>query len=164
MQQMARRGRKVTDHAKKLARRLRRGTMPQNAREAGVRFAKGHPKRGGRKKGVPNIMTRDIQEALIAGTIASGYDKKGKDGLTGFFKRTADTDVKTHSAMLRAMMPLQVNATVQPIKTYKSSDEIKAELKERGIPPVTIFRLEHHDLPEPANDSDLESKTEEPKS
>jgi hypothetical protein len=163
MQQMAHRGRKVTDHAKKLARRLRRGTMPQNAREAGVRFAKGHPKRGGRKKGVPNIMTRNIQEALIAGTIASGYDKKGKGGLAGFFKRTADTDVKTHSGMLRAMMPLQVNATLHPPKTYSSPDEIKAALKERGIPPVTIYRLEYHDPPEPANHSDLDPEAEEQK-
>jgi hypothetical protein len=147
MQKMARRGRKVTDHAEKLARRLRRGTMPQNARAAGVRFTKGHPKRGGRKKGAPNIMTRDIQEALIAGTIASGYDKKGKDGLTGFFKRTADTDVKTHSGMLRAMMPMKIDASIRHEKPYLTEAEVLVELNARGLPPQTLFQLRYHEVP-----------------
>jgi hypothetical protein len=158
---MARRSRERDDQ--KIASRLRRGASPHNSREAGARFERGHAKRGGRKKGVPNRLTREIKEAIIAACEQHGSDGKGTGGLPGYLALLAKKERRSMAMLLRAVMPLQVNATVQPIKTYKSSDEIKAALKERGIPPVTIFRLEHHDLPEPANDSDLESKTEEPK-
>jgi hypothetical protein len=152
-----------TDDSKKLASRLRRGASPHNSREAGVRFEKGRAKRGGRKKGVPNKLSRDLKEAIIEAAIASGYDTKGKDGLRGYLKRMADYEVPIFGGMLRAMIPLQVNATVHPIKTYRSADEIKAALEERGIPQVTIYRLEHHDPPEPANHSDSEPEAEEQK-
>jgi hypothetical protein len=138
---------KDTDYAKKLARRLRRGTSPDNARVVGVRFEKGHTKRGGRKKGVPNIMTRDIQEALIAGTIASGYDKKGKDGMVGFFKRMADNDLKTHGGMLRSVMPVKINASIRQEKPYLTEAEVLAELKARGLPPQILFQLRYHEVP-----------------
>jgi hypothetical protein len=150
-----------TDDSKTLASRLRRGASPHNSREAGARFEKGHAKRGGRKKGVPNKLSRDLKEAIIEAAIASGYDTKGKDGLTGYLKRMADYEVQIFGGMLRAMIPLQVNATLHQPKTFKSPDEIKAALKERGIPQVTIYRLEHHDPPEPANHSELDPEAEE---
>jgi hypothetical protein len=134
-----------TDDSKKLARRLGRGASPHNSREAGVRFGKGHAKRGGRKKGVPNKLSRDLKEAIVEAAIASGYDTKGKDGLRGYMKRMADYEMRIFGGMLRAMIPLQVNATVRPSDTYKSPDEVKAALKARGIP--------HNDLPAGASRS-----------
>jgi len=155
--------RRTTDDSKPLKRRLGRGGSPHNSREAGVRFEKGHTKRAGRKKGVPNRLTREIKEAIIAACEQHGSDGKGTGGLQGYFEMLAKEERKSMAMLLRAVMPLQVNATVQPIKTYKTTDEIKAALRERGIPPVTIFRLEYHDLPEPANHSDIESEAEEQK-
>ncbi len=151
------------DQEKKLRRRLARGAMPHNARAAGVVFEKGHPKRAGRKKGVPNRLTREIKEAIVGACEQHGRDGKGAGGLEGYLGLLAREERKSMAMLLRAVMPLQVNATVQPIKTYKSSDEIKAALKERGIPPVTIFRLEHHNPPEPANQSDAAPEAEEQK-
>jgi hypothetical protein len=152
-----------TDDVKKLASRLRRGASPHNSREAGARFEEGHAKRAGRKKGVPNRLTREIKEAIIAACEQHGSDGKATGGLQGYLFLLAKEERQSMAMLLRAVMPLQVNATVQPIKTYRSSDEIKAALKERGIPPVTIYRLEYHDPPEPANHSDLEPEAEEQK-
>jgi hypothetical protein len=121
--------------------------MPQNARDAGVRFKRGHRKRAGRKKGVPNKITRDLSEAIIAAAMASGYDKKGKDGLTGYFKRMADDDMKTFAVMLRAIMPRQVDANIRLEKPYLTKEEVLAELWARGLPPETLFRLRYHEIP-----------------
>ena len=150
-----------TDDVKKLASRLRRGASPHNSREAGVRFEKGHAKRGGRKKGVPNNLSRDLKEAIVEAAIAFGYDTKGKDGLRGYLKRMADYEMRIYGGMLRAIIPLQVNATVRPSDTYKSPDEVKAALKARGIPQITIYRLEHHDPLRPADNSDLDPEAGE---
>jgi hypothetical protein len=151
------------DQEKKLKRRLARGAMPHNARAAGVLFEKGHPKRAGRKKGVSNRLTREIKEAIVAACEQHGSDGKGAGGLEGYLFLLAKAERKSMAMLLRAVLPLQVAATVQPIKPYKTTDEIKAALKERGIPQVTIFRLEHHDPPEPANHSDPEPEAEEQK-
>jgi hypothetical protein len=150
-----------TDDSKKLASRLRRGASPHNSREAGVRFEKGHAKGGGRKQGVPNRLTREIKEAIVAACEQHGCDGTGTGGLQGYLFLLAKVERQSMAMLLRAVMPLQVNTTVHPPKTYRSPDEIKAALKERGIPPTTIYRLEHHDPLEPANHSDLDPEAEE---
>jgi hypothetical protein len=73
----------------------------------------------------------------------------------------ADYEMRIFGGMLRAMIPLQVNATVRPSDTYKSPDEVKAALKARGIPQITIYRLEHHDPLKPADNSDLDPEAGE---
>jgi hypothetical protein len=150
-----------TDHGKKLKRRLGRGASPHNSREAGVRFEKGHAKRAGRKEGVPNRLTREIKEAIVAACEQHGCDGTGTGGLQGYLFLLAKEERQSMAMLLRAVMPLQVSTTVHPPKTYRSPDEIKAALKERGIPQVTIYRLEHHDPPEPANHSDLDPEPKE---
>jgi hypothetical protein len=66
-----------TDNGKTLKRRWGRGASPHNSREAGVRFKKGHAKRGGRNKGVPNRLTREIKEAIVAACEQHGSDGVG---------------------------------------------------------------------------------------
>ena len=151
------------DQEKKLRRRLTRGAMPHNARAAGVLFEKGHPKRAGRKKGVPNRLIREIKEGIVAACEQHGSDGKGAGGLVGYLFLLAGEERPSMAMLLRAVLPLQVAATVQTVKPYKTTDEIKAALEERGIPPMTIFRLEHHEPPEPANHSDVEPEAEEQK-
>jgi hypothetical protein len=89
-------------------------------------------------------------------------DGKGAGGLQGYLFLLAKEERPSMANLLKAVLPLQVNATVQPAKDFKSLDEIKAALTERGIPPATIYRLEHHDPPEPDH-SDLEPEPEEQK-
>jgi hypothetical protein len=140
------------DQAEKLRRRLTRGAMPHNARAAGVPFEKGHPKRAGRKKGVPNRLTRNLKEAIMWAAVASGYDTKGTGGLNGYLKRLADYEVKTFAAMLNSLVPTQIDASIRQEKPYKTEAEVLAELKALGLPRQTIFRLRHHEVP--AEDAD----------
>jgi hypothetical protein len=142
-----------TDWGKKLLRRLRRGSMPQNARAGGVKFEEGHAKQGGRKKGVPNVLSGDVKTAIIEGGIGSGYNTKGKGGLTGLMKRMADQELRTYSTMVRAVMPMQINTNIRHVKPYMTEAEVLAELKARGLPRQTMFQLRYHDVP--AKDVDL---------
>jgi hypothetical protein len=147
-----------------LARRLKRGATPQNARKAGVRFAKGHVKRAGRKKGTPNKLTREVKDAIVGAAEELGSDGKGKGGLQGYMKFLVREEPKTFGMLIRAVIPTQINATVRPPRVYRSADEIKAEMTARGIPYQRFFppQFDHDDdVSEPANDGpviDLEAE------
>jgi hypothetical protein len=140
----------------KLGRRLTRGSKPQNSREAGARFQAGHAKRAGRPKGARNLLTRDLAEAIIEAAIASGYDKKGKDGLQGYLKRVADRDARTYVVLLRAVLPRHIEANITHEKPYRTEEEVLAELNARGLPPQTLFQLRFHEVPDvdPYGDQD----------
>lgn len=47
----------------------------------GGSFQKGHAKMGGRKKGTPNQITREVVEGIFAGVAASGHDDSAASGL-----------------------------------------------------------------------------------
>lgn len=62
----------------------------------------------GRQKGVPNKTTTLLREAIIEAAVASGSDRKGKDGLIGYMRRLADKDTKSFAMLLGKVLPLQV--------------------------------------------------------
>jgi hypothetical protein len=62
----------------------------------------------GRPKGSPNKTTQALKDAILLAAEQSGGNKKGKDGLVGYLKRVADTDVKAFSSLLGRVLPLQV--------------------------------------------------------
>ncbi len=47
-------------------------------------FKKGHPKRGGRKGGTPNLISADYKRAIIEAAYRVGEDGNGKDGVLGY--------------------------------------------------------------------------------
>jgi hypothetical protein len=145
-----------------LSRRLKRGATPQNARQAGVRFEKGHVKRAGRTKGTPNKLTREIKDAIVGAAAELGSNGKGKGGLQGFMKFLAREELKTFGTLIRAIIPTQINATVSPPRVYRSPEEIRAEMTARGIPYQRFFPPQFdEDESEPAIDGpviDLEAK------
>ncbi len=110
------------------------------------RFRKGHKKIGGRKKGTPNQSTSDIKEAALAAFTELGADGHGKDGLKGYFKRIGRKDVRTAAMLLRAILPMQVNlGKPEEPKIYKTAEEVREELRRRGIPiPESFFQLQFH--------------------
>lgn len=57
--------------------------MLQKSRQSG--FQKGRVKTGGRKKGVPNKFTGDLNEAISVAASSAG----GKEGPLGYFKTMA---------------------------------------------------------------------------
>lgn len=62
----------------------------------------------GRKKGVPNKLTTSLKEAILAAAVDVGQDGKGKDGLQGYLRHVAVTDVKAYSTLLGKVLPMQI--------------------------------------------------------
>jgi hypothetical protein len=63
----------------------------------------------GRPKGSPNRITKALKDAIILAAQEAGYDGKGKDGLVGYLKHVADTDVKAFCGLLGRVLPLQLS-------------------------------------------------------
>lgn len=62
----------------------------------------------GRKKGVPNKTTATLKEAILLAAEQVGQDGNGKDGLVGYLRTVAATDVKAFSSLLGKVLPMQV--------------------------------------------------------
>ena len=58
----------------------------------------------------------------------------------GYLKRIARSDPRTYATLLARVIPLQVTSTTTTEVTYRSVDEVKAELAARGI---VIDRVYH---------------------
>lgn len=72
----------------------------------------------GRKKGVPNKLTSNLKEAILAAAQDVGQDGKGKDGLQGYLRHVAAVDVKAYSTLLGKVLPMQiVGEDDGPLKT-----------------------------------------------
>jgi hypothetical protein len=62
----------------------------------------------GRPKGSPNRLTKALKDAIILAAEEAGYDGEGKDGLVGYLKHVADTDVKAFCGLLGRVLPMQI--------------------------------------------------------
>jgi len=62
----------------------------------------------GRAKGTPNKTTKALKDAILMAAEATGCDGKGKDGLVGYLKHVAASDVKAFSTLLGKVLPMQV--------------------------------------------------------
>lgn len=62
----------------------------------------------GRVAGVPNKTTRALKEAILLAAEQVGRDGRGKDGLVGYLRRVASTDLRAFSGLLAKVLPLQV--------------------------------------------------------
>jgi hypothetical protein len=129
----------------RLAARLTRGSQPARRRVNGKRFSKDNqPKRvRGRPKGATNLMTRQVQEAILIAFSELGEDLHGKGGLVGFLKRIGRNDLKTAGMLLRAVMPTQMTVERKENVSYQSIDEVRAELNRSGISIEKVFELEY---------------------
>jgi hypothetical protein len=137
----------VPNNEEKLARRLVRGSQPAQARAAGGgRFEKKHRKTGGRRKGVQNHLTRDVKEAIVNAAIRVGADGAGKDGLEGYLMMLARKHPKSYAVLLRGVMPLQVNTSINTLINvqYKSLAEATEEARKLGLPDRLVFELKNY--------------------
>jgi hypothetical protein len=134
----------MSNKLSKTAKRLVRGSQPTRARVAGgVRYRKGHKKVGGRKKGTPNRLTAEIKETIIAAFTELGADGRGKEGLKGFIKKIGREDLKSSAMLLRAVLPMQVNASINTSVNvkYKTLEEATEEARKFGLPERRVFEL-----------------------
>ena len=149
----------------RIAARLTRGSQPGRARVAGKRFTKDYqPKGRGRRKGVPNIITREVKEAVIAAVNRHGSDGQGTDGMEGYMMFLAREYPTTMGMLLLAVMRTQV--TVERIERpapYQSYEEMCAELeREYGIK-LDRHQLEYYKGPVVELDEDVTDNTDDAK-
>lgn len=133
------------DPGDRFNRRLKAGTGP--SRKLNRKNLKVVPP--GRPPGLQNHVTLDLKYAITEAAVTHGYDGQGLGGLTGYCYLLAEREPKTFALLLRALLPLTVNAKVAelgaPRIDFKSIEQAEAALRERGIPVSNIFKLEHHD-------------------
>lgn len=128
----------------KITQRLTRGSHPARARAAGgTRYQRGHAKTGGRQKGTPNRLTAEIKETIIQAFTELGADGRGKEGLKGFIKKIGREDLKSSAMLLRAILPMQINASVNLSDNveYKTLAQAMEEARALGLPEHRVFEL-----------------------
>jgi hypothetical protein len=94
----------------------------------------------GRKKGGQMRTTTVLKDAILYAAQKVGEDGRGLNGLVGYLTNIARTDPRTFAALLARVIPLHVTNTNTAEVTYRSVDEVKAELAARGI---VIDRVYH---------------------
>jgi hypothetical protein len=88
---------------KEMAAVLTGRSVPQRAPISGsTRFQKGHAKKGGRTKGVPNKVSREFADAVLAVAAEQGADGQGSRGLLGYLVRLATDAPKVFVGLLLA--------------------------------------------------------------
>jgi hypothetical protein len=74
-----------------------------------VKGSKPGERRGGRRKGTPNKTTAALKEAILLAAEQTGEDGRGKDGLVGYLRHVAEKEVRSFTALLGRVLPLQLN-------------------------------------------------------
>ena len=65
-------------------------------------------KTGGRQKGTPNKVTRDIRQAVLDAAAEFGSDGDGTEGLKGFIKKLAVEKPEKVADLLGKILPTQI--------------------------------------------------------
>jgi hypothetical protein len=102
-------------------------------------FKKGHKKLGGRKKGTPNQMNRDLIQTIVRAAEQVGSDGKGKGGIDGYFQRLAGKKENQFVTLLRQAVQKQGPATEpQNEVAYLTEQDFRQSLLDRGVPPTLL--------------------------
>jgi hypothetical protein len=94
----------------------------------------------GRPKGSMNRFSRGLREDILEATERVGRDGKGKDGRVGYFMWLARAEPKSHTTLLRGMMPAEIRATMT-LKRMLTRDEALAEMRALGLQTEWIENL-----------------------
>ena len=100
-------------------------------------FKKGHKKLGGRKKGTPNRINRNLIEVMLKAAGQVGSDGKGKDGIGGYFRRLAGKKEGYFVSLLRPAVQKQLPATeLENEVIYSTEQDFRQALLDRGVHPT----------------------------
>ena len=99
-------------------------------RDPSGRFVTGN---SGRPRG-PNRINRTLREAIVIAAEQHGEDGHGRGALTGFLRMLLRKDLKSFVGLLGKCIPIDLHAkTEKPERTFRTSEEVAAELEARGI-------------------------------
>jgi hypothetical protein len=100
-----------------------------------------------------NLSAQEIVDAIITVGVRRGSDGRGKDGLEGRMFRLARTDRESFGNLLVEALRLKMKAAPEraALKKYLTEEEMRAELRESGLPEEVIkymHPLDCRNLPE----------------
>jgi hypothetical protein len=109
------------------------------------RFKPGRQKEGGRRIGSTNKVPRLLKEAIMLAAELEGSNGHGSGKLVGFLRRVAREDLKSFCMLLARVLPLQLHtqADERVEVTYRTIEEVRHELEERGITIDVVSRILH---------------------
>ena len=75
-----------------------------------------------------------------------GSDGRGRDGLEGYMMMLARREPKTFAMLLRAVLPMQLNAdfNAQLNQPYETLEEAMAAARQLGLPDTKIYELKDY--------------------
>jgi hypothetical protein len=118
---------------RKMTNRFARGSAPGRARDSLQRpgsFKKGHKKRGGRKRGTPNVISMDYKKALLEAAYRVGNDGNGKDGVLGYLISVAQSHPRIYVGILLVNVLLLEFAESNAPEEPRPREEIDGELRD----------------------------------
>ena len=102
-------------------------------------FKKGHKKLGGRNKGTPNRVNRDLIQAIVQAAEQVGSDGKGKNGVDGYLQMLAGKKAAYFVGLLRQAVQKQVPATEPENEVvYSTEQDFRQALLDRGVHPTLL--------------------------
>jgi hypothetical protein len=125
-------------------------------------FKRGDGRKKGRPQGAHNVNTQMLKDALLLAAEQVGeikrvpildeygkptgeyeFEYSGVDGLLGYLRWAAINRPASFLALLGRVLPLQLNIkSERSLKvTYKTVEETRAALKERGIEPSMVAEI-----------------------
>jgi hypothetical protein len=142
---------KQTDNKRQKQNPLARGSRSVASRKNATTFStEKQPAKRGRKAGVPNFITREVKEAIIAACNKHGADGEGLGGLEGYMFKLCEEFPSVMGGLLRAIMPTQITVErKERPEPYKSYEEMCAELERQyGIKlDQPVYKLEYYKGP-----------------
>jgi hypothetical protein len=111
-----------------------RGSAPGRAQPAYTRpgsFKLSHEKRGGRKRGTPNIFSPDYKKAIIEAAYRIGADGNGNGGIVGYFSWVAGRYPRIFgNVLLTSLLPWEYAESNMPKEPRLTMEEINRWVRE----------------------------------
>lgn len=112
---------------------FKRGSAPGRAQSADRRsgsFKQGHEKRGGRKRGTPNLFSIDYKKALFEAPYRIGQDGNGKNGFVGYFLWICEHHPQIALTISFYIMLLEYAQADTREETLPTKEEINQEVRD----------------------------------
>jgi hypothetical protein len=109
------------------------GSAPGRAQPADRRpgsFKLGHEKRGGRKRGTPNLLSIDFKRGLFEAAYRIGQDGNGKNGIVGYLMWVAEYHPSIFVSGLASILVLEYAERVTPEESRSTIEEINQAVRD----------------------------------
>lgn len=95
------------------------------------RFGAGN---SGKPAGAVSKTTKALKEAILLAAEQVGSDGKGKDGLTGYLRHVAESDVKAFAGLLGKVLPLQLTGAGGGPLTFQRIERVIIDPPQEQLP------------------------------